>query len=173
MPGSSYLLNYFRYLSIVSVVASAAGAVLMFLVGGVKFLKAWLVYVPGGLDFSDLDTKNYEANSAIAYVAQGIDCSLIALVLMVFASGIYNLAIAKEEHQEDQDKGKTKGMFEINSIGQLKSILAELVIIILFVKFLEVSLKGSETVSWNVIILPAGTLLLAISLKLLDLKKDH
>ena len=133
-------------------------------------LKAWLVYVPGGFNLSDLDTKNYEANSAIAYVAQGIDCSLIALVLKVFASGIYTIAIVQEKPSKDKEEGKTRGIFEINSIGQLKSILAELVIIILFVKFLEVSLKGSETVSWNVIILPAGTLLLAISLKLLDLK---
>ncbi len=140
----SHGLGGFRYISLIAVVSSALGAVLLFIIGAMKVLKAWIAFIPGGFELGNVGSKTYEANSAIAYIAQGIDCFLIALVLMVFASGIYSIAVVQKAPSED---GAKKGMFEITSIGRLKSILAELVIIILFVKFLEISLRGTEPIA--------------------------
>jgi uncharacterized membrane protein YqhA len=155
----------FSYISMIAVLASAAGAVLLFIIGAVKVVKAWIVFVPAG--FSNAGGKSFEANAAIAYIAQGIDAFLIALVLMVFASGIFNIAIVRGA----PDESSGTPMFKIHTLGQLKAMLAELVIVILFVKFLEVSLNNGGEMSWAALVLPGGTLLLAASLKLLDLNK--
>ena len=155
-----------RYVSLLAVAASVAGTILMFLIGATKVVKAWLVFIPAG--FSD-PSETIEANLAIAYIAQGIDCFLIALVMLVFASGIFNIAILDEEEQDHE----RSGVFNVRTIGQLKQNLAQLVIVIIFVKFLEVSLDSNEESNWFALILPLGAFLLAGSLKILDLRENH
>ena len=167
-PAPASRLLAFRYFSVIAVVAAAAGAVLMFVIGAVKIAKAWIVFIPEGFTMSG--GASVEANSAIAYIAQGIDAFLIALVLVVFGSGIINVAI---RHDAPPRRKHGKGMFEIHSMGQLKATLAELVVIILFVKFLEVSLDGDHSAGWETLVLPAGALFLAAALKLLNLRKEE
>ncbi len=159
--------RYFRYLSLIGVVSSGFGSAIMFLIGAVKTIKAWKAFVPEGLDVTDPGISH--ANTATALIAQGIDSFLIALVLMIFASGIYNIFIRESSHRNESSLGG----FEVHDIGQLKRILAELVIIILFVKFLEISLNSKGAFEWSVLVLPLGTLALALSLKFIDLKKTH
>lgn len=103
---------------------------------------------------------------AIAYVVQAIDAFLIALVLMIFGGGIYNLFI----HTVAGDQPGEKPLTQIKSISQLKTILAELVIIILMVKFLEVALKSLGSYQWEILMLPMGVLMLAIAIRILKLK---
>ena len=58
----------------------------------------------------------------------------------------------------------------INNVQQLKKILAELVVVILFVKFLEVALVNLDSLAWEMLVLPGSILLLALSIKFLELK---
>ncbi|RKX34094.1 MAG: YqhA family protein [Verrucomicrobia bacterium] len=157
----------FRFISIVGVVASGIGAILMFLIGAVKTAKAWSVFLPDGFDVTDSSTVF--SNTAIALIAQAIDSFLIALVLMIFASGIYNLFVLGQAPTEETGLGRVV----IRDISELKSILAELVIVILFVKFLELSLTSKGSFEWTDLILPIGTLALALSLKFIGLKRPH
>ncbi len=153
-----------RYISLLAIVASVAGTILMFIIGTTKIVKAWLVFVPDG--FAHEAEKAPEANAAIAYVAQGIDCFLIALVMLVFASGIFNIAILNKEDRVEE----AAGLFNVNTIGELKQSLGELVGVILFVKFLEVSLSSADKMTWEALILPGGAILLAVALKVLNLR---
>jgi uncharacterized membrane protein YqhA len=57
------------------------------------------------------------------------------------------------------------------NISALKSVLAEVIIIILFVKFLEVALSNLHKLTWEILALPIAILLLSLALKLLDLKE--
>jgi uncharacterized membrane protein YqhA len=93
-----------------------------------------------------------------------VDAFLIGLVLLIFAYGVYTLFIRRIELEE-------KVVFhwlEISSITSLKTLLAELIIIILFVKFLDVVIISIDKLTWEILILPVSILLLALSLKFLE-----
>ena len=153
-----------RLISIIAVVASGFGSLLMFVIGAVKVFRAYQTYL--GQDFLAPVATTATANLAIALVVQAIDAFLIALVLLIFANGVYNLFV----HEVDHEKPKTKGWSTISSVAQLKSTLAELVIIILMVKFLESALRNFGRYDWEMLILPLGVLMLAASVRVLNLK---
>ena len=167
------LLQYFenamirlRYVSLIAVVASGLASVLMFVIGALKVYGAYRSY------FSDvvIDTtaSTEAANVAITFLIQAVDAFLIGLVFMIFSGGIYYLYV----RHIDTNEPEVQSWIKIHDIGQLKNILAELVIIILFVKFLEGGLKTAfNEYEWQMLVLPAGIMMLAIALKLLELKK--
>ena len=100
---------------------------------------------------------------------QAIDVFLIGLVLMIFAGGIYNLFIRRLE----SDSAGINNWVKVTSITQLKRILIELVIVILFVKTLEGALVIEPGgYKWENLVLPLGILMLALALKFMGLKKQ-
>ena len=157
-----------RYLALVAVICSFAAAILMFIMGAVKTFKAASHYFTGlpapapaleGIGKADMTTK---------FLVQSVDAFLFALVLLIFALGTYNLFV------KPLPRAERRGSFwlSIRSIGHLKSSLAELIIIILFVKFLELVLIDVQALSWEALILPVSIGLLAGAMKLLDLRHD-
>jgi uncharacterized membrane protein YqhA len=151
-------LTRLRYVSIIAVVASGFGALLMFVIGAVKVVRAYKTYFTENLLAGTAALDG--ANAAIAYLIQAIDAFLIAIGLMIFAGGIYNLFI------HAVPKGR-RNLFGIESITHLKSLLAELIIVILMVKFLEEALHSREGYEWDIIILPVGVVLIAIAVRVL------
>ncbi len=108
-----------------------------------------------------------EADVTASYLIKSLDTFLIALVLLIFAYGVYGLFISKHS---DGDKSGTLKWINIPSLAHLKNTLAEVIIIILFVKFLEVALLNLMNLTWELFVLPGSILLLALSLKFLDLR---
>jgi uncharacterized membrane protein YqhA len=169
------MLNYFenamirlRYVSLIAVIASGLASVLMFIIGALKVYGAYSAYFSA--DFIDTTLPNEAANIAITFLIQAVDTFLIGLVFMIFSGGIYYLYI----RHIDTDTAEVNSWVRITNISQLKNILAELVIIILFVKFLEGGLKyGLNEYTWEMLVLPAGIMMLAIALKLLALKQPR
>lgn len=166
------MLDYFektmlrlRYVSLIAVVASAFASILMFIIGAIKVYAGYLTYFSADLAGTELPAES--TNLAITFLIQAVDAFLIGVVFMIFSGGIYYLYV----RQIDVKSPEVESWIKIRNIGQLKNILAELVIIILFVKFLEGALKvGIAHYEWQMLVLPAGILMLAISLKLLELK---
>jgi uncharacterized membrane protein YqhA len=100
---------------------------------------------------------------------QAIDVFLIGLVLMIFAGGIYQLFIRRLE----PGSSEVNNWVKVTSISQLKRILVELVIVILFVKTLEGALViETGGYKWENLVLPLGILMLALALKFMGLKKQ-
>lgn len=153
-----------RFLTIIAVLGAVAGAVLMIIVGALKTYKAFY-YI-----FSDLTLSGNEtATLATKTLIGGVDNFLIAMALLVLAYGTFGLFIEKKVI--DRDYGSLSWI-KIKSIKHLKDILAELIIIILFVYFLEVILSNIDKLDWKLLILPVSIILLAGALKLLRLKND-
>lgn len=75
------------------------------------------------------------------------------------------IAINKEEV-----KGDILSWIQIPSISHLRNVLAEVIIIILFVKFLETFLVRIDRLEWEILTLPTSILLLALALKFLGLR---
>ena len=60
--------------------------------------------------------------------------------------------------------------FGISSLGELKRSLAELIVIVLMVKFLEEALVGIDSFSWNTLVLPVAILALAAAVRVIKLQ---
>ena len=60
--------------------------------------------------------------------------------------------------------------FKIASISQLKRILADMIVIILMVKFLESALTNTGDFGWEALVLPGAILLLAAAVRVLKLE---
>ena len=153
-----------RYFSLVAVIASILGSILMHIIGAIKVFSAYKSYFIASV--STLDVPTSKANISITYLIQAIDAFLIAVTLMIFASGIYSLFVRRVPEEEDN----RARFFKISSIAELKRMLTELVIIILMVKFLEESLQNVGSYSWDLLVVPVGVLLLAAAVRVLKLK---
>jgi len=141
-------VNRLRYVSLIAVIASGLGSVLMFLMGAIKTGRAYQAYFSGGIAHQpDLSTKH-----AIAYMIQAIDIFLIGLVLMIFAGGIYNLFIRRPA----SDSAEINSWVKVTSISTLEGALA----------------IESGGYQWENLVLPLGILMLALALKFMGLEKQ-
>lgn len=154
----------FRKVSIIAVIASGLGSFLMFVIGAVKVFRAYESYLPGQSTSGVAAMTG--ANLSIAFLVQAVDAFLIALVLMIFGSGVFNLFV-RSHSAEDQQSSK---LFQIQSITELKRILAEMIVIILMVKFLENALVTMKGFGWEDLVLPGAILLLAAAVRVLKLE---
>ena len=160
------LLFSIRYISWVAIVCSITGSLLMFYVGALKTYKAVATIFFGRIPHESLSQLK-PANVTTAYLIKSLDAFLIAFVLMIFAFGVYSLFISK--HSDIDESGALKWI-RIPSLAHLKNTLAEVIIVILFVNFLEIALLNLKSLTWELFVLPGSILLLALSLKFLGLR---
>ncbi len=159
------LFTHYKKASVIAVLASTAGSLLSFIIGAAKVVRAYDAYFIGPI--TGTTSIKSGAGVAIAYLVQGIDAFLIALVMMIFGYGVFVLFVADQEARE---RSQAAG-FRIGSISELKKILADMIVIVLMVKFLEIALTNTAGLDWQMLILPASTLLLAAAVRVL--KMEH
>lgn len=162
--------HYFRYISWIAIVCSMAGSALLFMIGATKAYLAFEVFLfnaQPALELSHLDS----ADIAISYIIKSLDTFLVALVLFIFAHGVFTLFI--NNGQTSNQASAALSWVKTPNIGHLKNKLAEVIIVILLVKFLELVLINFNQLSWEVLILPASILLLSVGVKLLGLGQEH
>lgn len=159
----------FRYISIIAVISSLIGSLLLFFVGAYKTYGAIKIilfnYVPEG------NEGLLPVDIGTVYLMKSLDTFLIALALFIFAYGVFTLFISNKTNDVG-DNGVLKWIKSPN-IGHLKNVLAEVIIIILFVIFLEVIVENVNNLKWEFLIIPISVLLLALGLKYLRLDRDE
>lgn len=157
-----------RFLTLLAVFGTLAGSVLMFSLGVYNVYEAFRYGLQGAGDAGPFGT------SAVISIIEGLDRFLIAIVLLYFSYGVYSLFIHPEESQE---KLALPQWLRVKQIGQLKQVVAEVIIVILFVLFLRVALQTfrNPNVALSAIelatfaLLPVCTALLALALRLVEL----
>ncbi|MFD2824617.1 YqhA family protein [Lacinutrix iliipiscaria] len=162
------LFYIFRYVSWIAVICSLIGSLLLFVVGALKTINALRVVL---FDYVPKDKAHlHSADVATTYLIKSLDTFLIALILFIFAHGVYTLFISNKKYEDGN--GVLKWVRTPN-IGHLKNVLAEVIVIILFVKFLETVFVNINNLKWEIAILPISVLLLALGLKFLHLDKEE
>ncbi|TLP70612.1 YqhA family protein [Maribacter sp. ACAM166] len=158
----------FRYISWTAIIGSLLGSLLLFVAGALKTFNAFRVvlfnYIPEG------KAHLHPADIATTYLIKSLDTFLIALVLFIFAHGVYTLFISNKKYEDEKNVLK---WIRTPNIGHLKNVLAEVIVIILFVKFLEVVFVNIDNLKWEIVILPISIVLLALGLKFLSLNKEE
>ena len=163
-----YLLA-FRYISIVAVVASLVGAVVMFAIGAIRTINGLFVLLSDLGIVPPLTLPAHLGGDAAATViiVQALDAFLFGLVLLIFAFGIYSLIIPFVTPEEFEN---IPAPFRIHHIDELKMSLAKVIIIILFVNVLEmVIIEGAESLSFAHLVIPIAILCLAGALYLMHI----
>jgi uncharacterized membrane protein YqhA len=160
-----------RYLTAVAVLGSLSGSLLMFLLGLRNIYRAFHYWLPTtaaqGIEVSP------ETASVISIIT-GLDRFLIAIVLLYFAYGVYSLFIRSEQNESELSLPE---WLHVKQIGQLKQVVAEVIIVILFVLFLRLALQAFHdpdgSMTWEqiagLLVLPVCTILLAAALRLVRL----
>ncbi|MFV0481368.1 MAG: YqhA family protein [Campylobacteraceae bacterium] len=119
-----------RFITFLAVIFSLIGAIIIFVVASYDILsvfgEAWDYYVNGVQD------KTFH-DDVLGSIIGAIDLYLIALVLLIFSFGVYELFIS--EIKDAKEKGLS--VLEVHSIDQLKDKIAKVIIMVLIVKFFQ------------------------------------
>ncbi len=158
-----------RFVALIAVVSAAGGSLLMFYLGAVKTVKAYRIYFLGEPLTADPAPPQHldVPEQTMIAIIESMDAFLVALVLLIFGGGIYGLFIGRLPAGH-----ATSPWLSITTIGRLKQVVVEVVLVILAVLFLRQVLFLGENIAWPSLAIPVGMVLLAASLKLVSWR-DH
>lgn len=157
-----------RLFTFLAVFASSIGAFLMIGIG----LKDTVLAARTLLLATDLALPRGDATAV--HLISALDRFLMGVVLLYFAFGVYLLFVRPNRRPEELGIPQ---WLRVDSIGQLKQTLAEVIIVILFVLFLRVALESyiaqGPDLAWpdalKLLTLPLSIFLLSAALKLAEL----
>jgi uncharacterized membrane protein YqhA len=158
-------LQFTRYLALIAVVFSALASLLMFFAGAQKTIKAFRTFFFHEPLFEDAPAHLDLTDQTMIFVLQAMDTFLIALVLLIFSFGVFNLFIAQIKAPKNLPGAPWA---QITTIEGLKKALVEVVLVVLAVLFLWELLLLEDEATWNVLVAPIGIVLLAAALRLVN-----
>lgn len=100
----------------------------------------------------------------ISKVVAIVDNYLLAAIMLIFALGLYELFVNKIDIAENSEFAKR--LLLIQSLDDLKNRLANVILLILIVKFFQQALKLSYTSTLDLLLLSVGVALIAVALYL-------
>lgn len=164
MPRLVMAIRWTRFMSVLAVISSLIGALLMFWIGTLNTLKAAMLVVNAEeavVEGSRISTTEL----ATIELLECLDEFLVGLAFLYFAYGIYALFI--QLGKSDADTGTWS---KLGGISTLKKTLMEVLIVLLTVIFVKgllerLSFRGLE---WTYLVIPLSILALAASTRLLQ-----
>jgi len=100
----------------------------------------------------------------ISKVVAVVDNYLLAAIMLIFALGLYELFVNKIDIAEHSEFARR--LLLIHSLDDLKNRLANVILLILIVKFFQQALKLSFTSTMDLLLLSIGVALIALALYL-------
>ena len=160
-----------RFVVLFAVIASLATAFVMFFVATVD---AWfLVSHLFEYTSSELvgEAREIFRSTTVTHVVEIIDGYLLGTVLLIFALGLYELFISRIEEAEKSETASS--VLIINSLDDLKSRLAKVILMILIVKYFEHAVSMKFNTPMDLLLLAGGIALIGLALYLTHDKGGH
>ena len=152
-----------RYMTVLVVIATLLGSLLLFLLGGLNTLQAFALFLGLKAPSSSSGSAGHEA---VVAIVESLDNFLLGFALIYMSYSTYYLFVYRE--QEEEKRIPMPEWMKVEDLGQMKRVLLEVIMVLLTVFLLKLVLVESETLEWNVLILPASIVAIAISLKLVN-----
>jgi uncharacterized membrane protein YqhA len=151
-----------RFLTLIAVVGSMIGALMLFFIAALGVTE--LFGAIGQYSSHALTAAEHHAVRAriIANVAEFVDEFLFAIVLIIFALGLYELFIGPVKDVENSEL--VEGAFVIRSFDDLAEKLAKVIFLILIVRYFEYALDTEISSSRDLLSLAAGIVFIAIAI---------
>ena len=152
-----------RFITIIPVIFSAIGAIVLFYVGSIEIIDSFKAILNVSEETEQVLPK------VMSGIIGGIDVYLIGVVMILFSYGIYELFISKI------DVGRTENtevqLLTITSLDQLKDKILKVIVMVvgLFKRLLELEIKTyTDILFWAISIL-----LIACSSYLMKTNDNH
>ncbi|MDX8398593.1 MAG: YqhA family protein [Mariprofundaceae bacterium] len=126
-----------RWAVLSAVIFSGLVSILMFYVAAVDTYYVLHMIAEYAQETDMLDRKALRGE-AVGHVVEVVDGFLLAIVLLIFSYGIYELYISRMTAQEEGESADH--LLKIKNLDDLKSRLGKVILMILIVKFFEVSM---------------------------------
>ena len=110
-------------------------------------------------------------DNTITHIVEVVDGYLLAIVMMIFSFGLYELFISDIDQAKDDKKASSK-ILVVHSLDDLKSRLAKVIIMILIVTLFEEALKMKLQAPIDLLYLGGAITLVALALYLTH-GKEH
>ncbi|PAF41296.1 YqhA family protein [Helicobacter sp. 11S03491-1] len=147
-----------RLFILLAVILSMVGAVLLFIVASIDVIKA--VINTYKYYFNLLDQESDIHNVLLHMIVSAIDLYLIAVVLLIFSFGLYELFIRKITIKDD----KSSKVLEIHTLDQLKDKLAKVIVMALIVAFFSKVLSMGITDAKDMVFFASSILAICVGL---------
>ncbi|WP_414828531.1 YqhA family protein [Alteromonas sp. H39] len=157
-----------RLLVLVAVVPSLLGAFVLFLIGTADIIGV----VISAVNYYLLGSGEDIHDSVVPSIIMAVDIYLIAVVLLIFGTGIYRLFVSPID---DAETHKPVHPFNVESFDQLKDKIARVVILAVVIEFFRAVVDIRFQTPLDAIYLAASILALAGGLFLMSKaqKDDH
>ncbi len=149
-----------RHMVLAAVIASLLLSMLLFVLTAVDVAN--LLSHAGDYLSAAPEARKELKVEMVAHTVGSIDGFLLATILLIFALGLYELFIS--DIDEAKESGQSSKVLVINSLDDLKSKLAKVILMILVVTFFEVSLAMSFTGALDLVYFSIGILLVSLAL---------
>lgn len=148
-------LYRFRHVAMIAVVFSMISSLFLMLLGAYEVCEAIYTFLVG------MDADNLKVQ-----LIKGVDVFLIALVLMIFAMGVYDLFVSDPGDTPASHRPK---WLKFKDFDQLKSVLLGVIVTMLVITFFELILTHIKTLDtyYEFLSIPVGVLLIAWAFRLL------
>ncbi|KAA0446130.1 MAG: YqhA family protein [Candidatus Thioglobus sp.] len=149
-----------RLMVLAAVVSSLLLSLLLFVVTAVDVGE--LLSHIGDYLVATTDVRKALKIEMVAHTVGAIDGFLLATILLIFSLGLYELFISDIDEAKGSDKSSK--VLVINSLDDLKSKLAKVILMILVVTFFEVSLSMNFNQPLDLIYFSFGILMVSLAL---------
>jgi uncharacterized membrane protein YqhA len=120
-----------RWLTLLAVIFGLLGSLILFVVASVDIASVFIKTVKVYLGYVEIENFQY---MVVGKIIGAVDLYLIAIVMLIFAFGVYELFISNIEASDGKVGSK---ILTITSLDQLKDKLAKVIIMVLVVVFFK------------------------------------
>ena len=152
-----------RWAVLLAVVCSVAASLIMFYISAVDTFYAFDSMM-GYYELDSPEARGVMRAEAVGMVVKIIDIFLLAIVLMIFGLGMYELYISKIDHAYENHDESAEHMLSVNNLDDLKSRLGQVIMMVQIVKFLEMAIGMEIDGIRDLLIFSAGILLIGATL---------
>lgn len=153
-----------RFFVILPVIFSLIGAIILFLVASGDVINVvkltWSVYVGGA------HPEHFHAD-VLSGLIESVDLYLIAVVLLIFSFGLYELFISDIDEAKNSS---SSSILSIQSLDQLKDKIAKVIVMVLVVSFFQRVLHMEFATPLEMLYFAGSILILSLGLYFLNKK---
>lgn len=154
-----------RFIVILAVIFGLIGAIILFIVASFD-IASIASYAYNGL-FAHPHPENFHEN-IVAAIIGAVDLYLIAVVMFIFAFGLYELFISHIDEAEGHSQ-----ILAISSLDQLKDKIAKVIVMVLVVNFFQRVLHTNFATPLEMLYFAGSIMALAIGLYFLNKVGKH
>lgn len=156
-----------RLFVILAVIFSMVGAVILFIVASIDIFGVASETISVYVNHEHPDNFH---EMVVGGIIGAVDLYLMAVVMLIFSFGLYELFISEIEQMKNSSASK---VLEIHSLDQLKDKLAKVIVMVLVVSFFQRVLHTQYNGAQEMLYFAGSILALAIALYYLHKGGDH